>query len=388
MIELAAPLRIALLAHVRHPIHPPYRGGMEAHSAALGAALAARGHHVTMFASGDTATDLPLHPIVPEHYDRAYPWHDFHGTDALNRHLDAIFATAGRDLLAGGYDLMHNNSLHRFAPRMARARRQPTVTSLHVPPFAALQRAVHDSAAPWHCATATSQAHRAMWWPDGAPGTALVVHNGIDPADWPFVPTGDGTAVWSGRITPNKGTHLAIAAARIAGLPLTLFGVVEHADYFEQKVRPHLGPDIRYGGHLTGRVLAGEIGRASLLFFTPMWEEPFGLAAIEAMSCGLPVAATDRGAVREVIGPCGVYTAAPDAAFETAPDTALALALAQAAEAAMALPRAASRARVLARFTTARMVAGYETLYRRVIAHRDDPAAPCDYDEIELTIAG
>ncbi|MCK0168507.1 glycosyltransferase [Jannaschia sp. S6380] len=349
-------MRIAVVAHVRHPIAPPFMGGMEAHSWHLAAALAGRDHEVTLFASGDSAAALPagvaLRPILPVHYDARFPWHDFHGTDILNDHVDAGFAAIMDELAAGGFDVIHNNSLHRFPPRLARAERLPMVTSLHVPPFKVLQRAVHQSAAPWSRFTVTSEAQARRWWPDGASDAAAVVHNGILTDLWPFRPTGDGSAVWAGRITPNKGTHLAIEAARIAGVPLTVLGAVEHEDYFNQAVAPHLGPGLRYGGHLQGFELADAIGRASAMLFTPLWDEPFGLAAIEAMATGLPVAAIDMGAVREVIGDAGSFAPRDDPAG-----------LARALCAAMAIPRLRARDRVARLFTLDRMIDSYERLY-------------------------
>lgn len=168
---------------------------------------------------------------------------------------------------------------------------------------------------------------------------------------WPFQPEGNGEAVWIGRITRTKGPHLAVEAARRAGIALTLYGTIEDRGYFDTRLRPLLGGDIRYGGHLVGKALARAVGKASVLVFTPLWDEPFGLAAIEAMSCGLPVAATDMGAAREVIGEAGRF-APPE------PD-----ALAGAIHEAIAIPRTLASARVAANFTQARMLDGYEAQY-------------------------
>lgn len=373
-------MRIALVGHVRHPVAPPFMGGMEAHSWHLARALAERGHDVTLFASGDSTGGAPpgvtVHPVLDDHYDRTFPWHDFHGTDALNTHVDAAFADAAGALLAGGFDVIHNNSLHRYPPRLSRAHRLPMVTSLHVPPFGALRRSVHVSAAPWTLFTVTSDRQRAAWWPDGAPSAAHVVHNGIDLSLWPFQDRGDGSAVWAGRITPNKGTHLAVQAARAAEVPLTVFGTIEHRDYFDDAVAPHLGGDIRYGGHLPGDDLARALGQASVLLFTPLWDEPFGLAAIEAMATGLPVAAIDLGAVREVIGPAGTYAPPDDVP-----------ALAMALKAAMAIPRPVARARVEALFTLDRMVDRYEALYDTAIRGTAAGLPHVTFPEIELRIA-
>lgn len=374
-------MRIAVIGHVRHAIAPPFMGGMEAHSWQLVDALVRRGHDVTLFASGDSDVALPrgaaLFPTLRVHYDAEFPWHRFHGTDALNAHVDAGFARAAGALLEGDFDVVHNNSLHRYPPRLARVHRLPTVTSLHVPPFDALRRAVHESAAPWSLFTVTSRKQLTSWWPDGAGPEAHVAYNGIDCAQWPFRPGGDGSAVWAGRITPTKGTHLAAQAARIAGMPLSIFGSIENQDYFDAEVRPHLSAAIRYEGHVSGRALADAYASASVLMFTPCWDEPFGLAAIEAMATGLPVAAIEMGAVREVVGEAGTYAAPDDAEG-----------LARAALAALDIPPEIPARRVRDRFTLDRMVDTYEALYAAASKGLDGPTAPpVRFPPIELAVS-
>ncbi|WP_405404644.1 glycosyltransferase [Paracoccus sp. Ld10] len=368
----AHPLRIAVMAHCRHPIAAPFMGGMEVHAHHLVHALQARGHDVTLVAAGGSRVDVPLLPLMAQHYDRDYPWHQYHGTAALNEHLDRHHADSLTTLAGMGFDVIHNNTLHRFPPRFARAARVPMVTSLHVPPFDALRRAVRDSVAPWHVTTGCSRRHLAAYFPEHAPASTRVVPNGIDLAQWPYSPQGNGQAVWAGRITPNKAPHLAIAAAQRAGVALTLFGSIEDGDYFEAKVRPHLSGDTRFGGHLAGPDLAAEYGRASALLFTPQWDEPFGLTAIEAMACGTPVAAVAMGAVHEVLGPAGRFSA-PDG---TGLDRALVR--------AMDIPREVPRRHVTDHFGLDRMIDTLLSLYAEVIARRHDRAQPVDYPPIEL----
>lgn len=369
-------MRIAVLSHVRHPIAEPFRGGMEAHSWHLVNALMERGHEVTLFASGDSDPRFNLYAAMPEHYDLRYPWHDFVGTDALNDHLDQSFGAVCRELLTGRFDVVHNNSLHRYPPRLARTRRIPMVTSLHIPPFDALHRAVRESAAPWSVFTVTSQVQIASWWGEAPPDEAHVVVNGIDLARWPFRPEGDGSAVWAGRITPNKAPHLAARAALEAGLRLRLFGIIEDQGYFENKIKPLLGQQVSYDGHLSGEDLATALGRASLLLFTPLWDEPFGLAAIEAMACGLPVAAFRSGAAEEVIGEAGRFANAGDV-----------VGLAHAARSGLLVSRKLARARVRNNFTIKTMVDRLEALYRSVIDARAVESPSVTFPPIELDIA-
>ena len=362
-------MRIALLAHLRHPISPPFMGGMEAHSYHLATALVARGHDVTLFASGDSRAAGRLHPVVEHAYAARYAPDD----PAHYRDLDIRFACTGTRLLRGDFDVVHNNTLHRYPPRLARQHRLACVTSLHVPPFEALQRAVLESAAPWSRFTVTSNRQRQSWWGRASPPEAAVVHNGIDPDLWPSGLGGNGRAVWAGRITPNKGAHLALEAARLAGMPLTIFGPIEDRAYFDIAVAPHLGGDFRYGGHLERAGLAAEFARADLLLFTPLWDEPFGLTAIEAMCCGLPVASTDMGAAREVIGRAGCFAAEP-----------VAQDLAHAMTRALAIPRDLPRRRVMEHFTITRMVDAYEAEYLRAVAGLRGDAPEVSFPAFDL----
>ncbi|MGR3435953.1 MAG: glycosyltransferase [Shimia sp.] len=369
-------MRVAVVAHIRHPIAEPFQGGMEAHCHRLVRGLMARGHDVKLFASGDSDPTLPLYPIVAEHYDRDYPWAEHVGSARLNALQDAAYGGCLAALRAGGFDVVHNNSLHRYLPRAARALGLPMVTSLHVPPFDVLERAVTDGLAPWGRVTVTSRAHGAMWWPGVLPDGVEVVGNGIDLTAWPYRAEGNGRAAWVGRVHPNKGLHVAAEAAALSGIPLDIYGVMEDRAYFDAEVAPHLSERIVYHGALDSEALAARLGAASVLAFTPLWPEPFGLVAAEAMACGVPVAALPNGAAAEVVGAGGAL--AED-------DTAEGLATAM--QAAARIPRGLVRAEAEQRHGEDRMLAGYEGAYDRAIAARPQAMVPARYAAIEFPTA-
>ena len=348
-------MRIAILAHVRHPVASPFAGGMEAQCWHLAEGMERRGHAVVLFASGDSDSRFAIDPVVPVHYERTHPDGDRDRSATLTAYLDAAYASACDRIAGGGFDVVLNNSLHRFPLEPRRTAAVPTVTSLHVPPYDALRWFVHASPSPTHRLTATSRHHLDAWWPDGAPAAASVLYNGIDTAAWPYAEHGDGSAIWFGRIAPEKGTHFAIAAAKRAGVGLHLFGPISDQAYWESAIAPHLGQEVQYGGHLSGPELARRIGRASVALFTPCWNEPFGLAAIEAMACGLPISAFDRGATREIVGPAGRYAVAGDQ-----------IGLADAIREAMKLPRVVSRNRAQTAFSKSAWLDGIERLQRQV----------------------
>ncbi len=305
-------MKIAILAHVRQRIAQPFAGGMEAHAWQLAAGIQSRGHDVTLFASGDSDPLFNIDPVVDIHYEQVFPWAEHRGSAPLINHLDAAYAAACDRIAAGGFDVVHNNSLHRFPLEHSRTDLTPTVTSLHVPPYDALHGFVQQSPSVRHHLTVTSRRQLQAWWPDNVPAQVSVLHNGIDVSKWRYRADGNGTAIWCGRITPNKGTHLAAQAALRAGIPLMIYGAIEDPDYWHANVEPLLGSEIRYGGHLDTASLTEELGYASVFLFTPCWDEPFGLVAAEAMACGLPVAAFDMGAAGEVIGNAGALAKAGD----------------------------------------------------------------------------
>jgi glycosyltransferase involved in cell wall biosynthesis len=350
-------VRIALLAHARQPVAQPFRGGMEACVWHLAEGLAARGHDVVLFASGDSDPRFAIDPVLPVHHEASHPGREHRGDADLVAHVDAGYAAALDRIAAGGFDVLHNNSLSRLPLERRRTAAVPTVTSLHVPPYDALRWFVHASLAPAHRITVTSHAQSQAWWPEGTPAAVCVLHNGIDPAAWPYRAHGDGSAAWCGRIAAAKGPHHAIAAARRAGVPLTLYGPVEEPDYWAACIAPALGGAIRYGGHLGSDALAAALGAASVFLFTPCWDEPFGLVAIEAMACGLPVAGFAMGAAAEVVGEAGVLVPPEDEE-----------ALARAIEAALRIPRAVPHARVQRLFTRARWLDRCEALYAQARA--------------------
>jgi glycosyltransferase involved in cell wall biosynthesis len=135
-----------------------------------------------------------------------------------------------------------------------------------------------------------------------------VIHNAADaerlgfspnPADPPYF-------AFLGRLTANKGVHLAIEAARIAGVRLVIAGNVPEKEpgaraYFDSVIRPELGPMVEWIGPVDNVGKARLLQGATALLFPIQWAEPFGLVMAEALACGCPVIGWRNGSVREVI---------------------------------------------------------------------------------------
>ncbi|WP_017933691.1 glycosyltransferase [Nocardioides sp. Iso805N] len=349
------PLRICLIASSRFPICEPFAGGMEAHTHALARELIRRGHDITLYAAAGTdpslgARTLEVASFAASTQARADVAVSSDGWMEDHHAYLALLLDLSREA-PSTFDIIHNNSLHHLPIAMAAAVPVPMVTTLHTPPVAWLESALRF--APSHSRFVAVSDHVGRAWRHVV--SSRTIANGVDTDLWAPGPGGGG-AVWSGRIVPEKAPHLAIDAARAAGLAIELAGPVFDHAYFADHIEPRLGGDVRLLGHLSQRELATVVGRARVAIVTPAWDEPYGLVAAEAMSCGTPVAAIRRGAMSEVVGKTAGRLAEPG----DVPG------LARAVLEAAALSRNEVRAWACRHHGLSRMVDEYEDFYRTV----------------------
>ncbi len=355
-------LRIGVIGSADHPIQEPFAGGLEAQTHALATSLRARGHSVTLFASDESDPATATVPILsgrPIRFsNRALEDPSMLALPFLERHhayLDLMLHLRESD-----FDVIQNSSLHYLPVAMASAINRPLVTTLHTPPTPWLESAISSNSnrARDTIFVSVSEANARTW-----EGITIreVIPNGVDTESWQFHSAPDRTyAVWTGRFVPEKGPHLAIEAAHRAGLDLILAGPMADETYFYDEVRPRLRPSDEYAGHLETSELSEIVGKASVTLVTPCWEEPFGLVVIESLSCGTPVVAFDRGAVREILG--GVFDdyIIPPGDIEG---------MASRAREALDCDRSRCREIVETRYSIERMVTRYEDLYLRICEH-------------------
>ncbi|MCC3274651.1 glycosyltransferase [Arthrobacter sp. zg-Y20] len=348
-------LRIAVLSHLHHPIASPYLGGLEMHTSLMADEFASRGHDVTLFAKEGSDSLGRVVPVLEASFEfrRGLAPEEM---SVQQQRLDAALHRAIEEVRNGGFDVVVNNSLS-LLPYIELAD-VPMLTILHTPPLPWIVDAVVDGRAPLsplHRFLSVS-ARNATGWQPHLPDLH-VVHNGIRLADWPAGPAQrTGVAVWAGRVTPEKGLHIAIDAARAAGMELHFAGPISDRKYFERVVAPHLGRGVRHAGHLDHRQLAAFLGSGDVFIASPVWSEPFGLTALEAMACGTPVAALPLGAMPEIIDADGGRLAEGLGAD----------ALADAVTAARTLDRRGVR-KSASRFSAAVMVDCYENQIRSVL---------------------
>lgn len=286
-------MKIAILAHLHYPIAQPYAGGMETHTAILVYELQRQGHDVTLYAAAGSDADLHVVPIIEADADG--------GTEAQ---IETAYLTAFRHIDAGSYDYVINNTLNTSPIKYYSGSDVPMLTIFHSPPMERIVGLGDDILGAGNMQYAAVSHITAAQWAAKVKVDVQVVHNGINVDKWLQIYADDkqNYLAWSGRITPEKGTHVAIEAALGLGIPIKLAGTIYDQKYFEDIIRPLLRhPGVEYVGHLNWHELNAHYGHANVTLVTPLWDEPFGLVAVEALASGTPVAAINNGAMPEII---------------------------------------------------------------------------------------
>jgi glycosyltransferase involved in cell wall biosynthesis len=331
-------MRVALLGPVAWRTPPRHYGPWERVTGLLAEGLVARGVDVTLFATLDSVTSASLDGVCPRGYAEeptmdGRVWEAMHVAHALARSAE--------------FDLVHNH-VDWLPLAFAGHCHAPLLTTVHGFSGAGILPAYARAASNY---VSISDADRSP-----ALEYVATVHHGIDFDELPFAPDGGPGLVAFGRIHPDKGTHTAIEIARLAGLPLTMCGIIQDERYFTEQVAPHIDGDrIVFLGSVGPRQRAEILGASAALLHPIAFDEPFGLSVVESMACGTPVVAYRRGSMPEVVdeGVTGFLV-------QTAEQASTAVAR------IATIDRAGCRTRARQRFGVDRMVTDYLRVYHRI----------------------
>jgi glycosyltransferase involved in cell wall biosynthesis len=327
--------RVAVLSPVAWRTPPRQYGAWETVAGNITEGLVARGWDVTLFATADSITAAHLHAVVERGYEED-PSIDPKVVEYL--HISEAFEHADEfDLIHSHYDFM--------ALTYSRLVKTPVLTTIHGFSSPRIMPAYQKYRDGYFVSISNS---------DRAPGLNYLatVYNGIDLSLYPPQEAAGDHLIFLGRIHPDKGVHLAIAVARLSGLPLLIAGIIQDQEYFRECVQPQLDQNIRYIGPVD---VAGKnelFAQARALLHLNTIPERFGLVLAEANAAGVPVIAMDLGSCREVIedGKTGILVENVNQAV-------------RALERLSQIDRCACRERVRQCFSIEAMVEGYERVY-------------------------
>ncbi|MET0143748.1 MAG: glycosyltransferase family 4 protein [Ilumatobacteraceae bacterium] len=336
------PLRIAVLAPIAWRTPPRHYGPWELFASLLAEGLVAAGHDVTLFATADSVTTATLRATTRR------GWSEDDEIDpkaAECVHIAALFEQAA------DFDIIHNG--FDFLPlTYSGLVDTPVVTTIHgfsspriVPVYE------HYDATTTYVAISDADRHPRLHY-------AATIHHGIDTDAYALAAEPGDHLLFFGRIHPDKGTARAIEVAARAARRLVIAGIVQDRRYFDEEVAPHVDGDaVRFIGPVAAEDRSAVLGGAHALLHLIEFDEPFGYSVVEAMACGTPVIAHDRGSMSELI------THATTGFLVHDLDESI-----RAVDAASGLDRAAIRALAVARFDRSTMVDAYVDVYRSMLA--------------------
>jgi glycosyltransferase involved in cell wall biosynthesis len=346
--DLGLVMRIAMLSPIAWRTPPHHYGPWEGVVSLLTEGLVSRGHDVTLFATADSLTNAKLHAVCARGYEE---------DDAIIPkvweclHIAEVFEHAAE------FDIIHNN--FDFLPlSYAGLTSTPVVTTIHG--FSS------SGILPVYRKYNGKVFYVAISGADRAPDLDYVgtIHHGIDLSQFTFQSEPDDYLVFFGRIHHDKGAREAIQIARACQKKLILAGIIQDEVYYQRHVEPYLDESTAvYVGSVGPVQRSLLLGGACALLHPINFNEPFGLSVVEAMACGTPVIAFNRGSMPELIenGRHGFLVETVDAAIAAVAEIGV-------------IDRASCRSHVERFFASDRMVEAYVQVYATVLEKAGEAA--------------
>ena len=333
-------MKIAILSPIAWRTPPRHYGPWERVVSLLAEGLVKEGVDVTLYATGDSLTTAKLRSVCPSPYEEdreldAKVWESLHISQIMEQ--------------AHEFDLIHNN--YDFLPlTYSGLINTPMVTTIHgfsspkiLPVFKKYNQHTHY--------VSISDADRS----DELDYIKTVYH-GIDIENFTLQTSPGNYLLYFGRIHSDKGTWEAIQVAKMAKMKLIIAGIIQDKFYYEAYVEPYLNEDITYIGSVGPDERNKVLGNAFALLHPINFNEPFGLSIVEAMACGTPVLAFNKGSMPEVIqeGVNGFLVSGIEQ-------------MAGKIKSVLNISRKACRTTVEARFTREKMVKEYMEVYKTIL---------------------
>lgn len=383
-------MRICVIAPVLIPVLGKTQryGGIELVVALVTEELVKRGHEVFLLASGDSKTSAQLIPVIKKALGQRSTWDirkKFNrlsykkalelNPDVIWDHTEAVHAQTFREYKAR----FHFEADIVLKPRyLIDNGNIPIVQTIHGPAkyhLPGIMRALSNAG---HFFVTISRDQEKDFKKFIKKSQHLgTVHNSVDTSFYKVNPDKKGDyLLWVGRYCMEKGAHIALEAAHRAEMPITLLGkLVEKHErkYFKNFIKPRLRP----GDIVLGLVSAGKKAKtyenAYATLMTNLWEEPFGLVAVESMAAGTPVIAPSLGSLPEVLGDTGVLINVDDLNLNEREPEITSGQLKYIERVAKSIPKAKKikpkliRERVEKLFSVKHQTDGYEKMFKKAI---------------------
>ncbi|HEY3370899.1 MAG TPA: glycosyltransferase family 4 protein [Prolixibacteraceae bacterium] len=333
-------MKIAILSPIAWRTPPRHYGPWERVVSLLAEGLVKEGVDVTLFATGDSLTTAKLRSVCPVSYEEdreldAKVWESLHISEIMEH--------------AHEFDLIHNN--YDFLPlTYSGLIRTPVLTTIHgfsspriLPVYKKYNKKTYY--------VSISDADRSSEL-----DYIRTVYHGIDIENFTLRPEPGKYLLYFGRIHRDKGTWEAIQVAKMAKMKLVIAGIIQDTSYYEHYVAPYLNEDITYIGSAGPEERNKVLGNAYALLHPINFNEPFGLSIVEAMACGTPVIAFQKGSMPEIIQE-GINGFLVSGIGE----------MAEKIKAIGNISRKACRETVEAKFTQAKMVREYMEVYEEIL---------------------
>jgi len=279
-------MKIAILSPVAWRTPPRHYGPWEQMASNIAEGMVEKGIDVTLYATRDSITKGTLKGIVPIGYEE---------DKTVNPKVAECMHISNLMEQADKFDLIHNH--FDFLPlTYSRLIKTPMITTIHgfsSPSIIPVYKRYNDHN------TYISISHS-----DRSPELKYhsTIYNGIDKEQFTFRKETGNYLLYFGRIHPEKGTWESIMIAKKAKMKLLISGIVQHQEYFNEKIRPLINDnDIVFLGSSGPERRDELLGGAFALLHPISFSEPFGLSVAEAMFCGTPVIAFNRGSMPELI---------------------------------------------------------------------------------------